>query len=106
LSPTFSYGPDLVVSPVWQKGQRTQEVYLPAGSTWRDAWNSRQYAGGQKIVVPAEPHQIPIFVRAGSALDLGDLRREWDEAQRVPSERPNLKALEADVIRWFDAHAK
>jgi alpha-D-xyloside xylohydrolase len=70
------YGPDLVVSPVWQKGQRSQEVYLPAGSTWRDAWGTREYPGGQTVVVPAEPHQIPIFVLVGSTLDLGDLPRE------------------------------
>ncbi|MBE3072366.1 MAG: hypothetical protein IMZ67_05265, partial [Acidobacteria bacterium] len=51
-------------------------VYLPAGSTWRDAWGTREYPGGQTVVVPAEPHQIPIFVRVGSTLDLGDLPRE------------------------------
>src|ERR1041385_4554522 len=34
---TYEYGPDLVVSPIWEKGQRTQRVYLPAGSRWRDA---------------------------------------------------------------------
>jgi len=37
---------------------------------------SREYPGGQTVVVPAEPHQIPIFVRVGSTLDLGDLPRE------------------------------
>jgi len=55
--------------------------------------------------VPAEPHQIPIFVRVGSTLDLGDLPREWEDAQRIARERPNLRALEADVTRWFAAHA-
>ncbi|MBE3073011.1 MAG: alpha-glucosidase, partial [Acidobacteria bacterium] len=79
---TYLYGPDLVVSPVWQKGQRSQEVYLPAGSTWRNAWGPGVYPGGQNVIVPAEPHQIPIFVRVGSTLDLGDLSREWADAQR------------------------
>jgi len=102
---TYLYGPDLVVSPVWQKGQRSQEVYLPAKSRWRDAWGTREYAGGQTVVVPAEPHQIPIFVRVGSTLDLGDLPREWEDAQRIARERPNLQTLEADVVRWFAAHA-
>jgi alpha-D-xyloside xylohydrolase len=58
---------------VWQKEQRSQEVYLPAGATWRDAWGTREYPGGQTVIVPAQPHQIPIFVRAGSTLDLGAL---------------------------------
>ncbi len=102
---TYLYGPDLVVSPVWQKGQRSQEVYLPAGSKWRNAWGADVYPGGQTVTVPAEPHQIPIFVRVGSTLDLGDLSREWADAQRIARDRPNLEALEADVIRWFEAHA-
>ena len=60
---------------------------------------------GQRMALPAEPHQIAIFVRVGSTLDLGDLPREWADAQRVARERPNLKALEADVVRWFAARA-
>ena len=45
--------------------------------------------------------EIPIFVRVGSTLDLGDLSREWADAQRIARERPDLKAIEADVTRWF-----
>jgi alpha-glucosidase (family GH31 glycosyl hydrolase) len=74
-------------------------------STWRDAWGTREYPGGQTVIVPAEPHQIPIFVRAGSTLDLGGLPREWDDAQRIAHERPNLQTLEADVTRWCAARA-
>ena len=99
------YGPDLVVSPVWEKGRRSQEVYLPAGSKWRNAWGSDEYQGGRTVTVPAEPHQIPIFIRVGSTLELGDLAREWADSQRIARERPNLRALEADVARWFTAHA-
>ncbi len=33
---TYLYGPDLLVSPIWEKGKRTQEVYLPSGAQWRD----------------------------------------------------------------------
>ena len=57
------------------------------------------------MIVPAEPHQIPRFVGAGSTLDLSDLSREWDDARRIARERPNLQALEADVVRWFTARA-
>ena len=102
---TYLYGPDLVVSPVWEKGRRSQEVYLPAGSKWRNAWGSDEYQGGRTVTVPAEPHQIPIFIRVGSTLELGDLAREWADSQRIARERPNLRALEADVARWFTAHA-
>jgi alpha-glucosidase (family GH31 glycosyl hydrolase) len=101
---TYLYGPDIVVSPVWEKGQRTQHVYLPSGSRWRDAWTGGVYPGGQDVIVPAEPHQIPIFVRDGSKIDLGDLNREWQESTTIAKQRPDLKALDAEVAAWFAAH--
>ncbi|HEX4997676.1 MAG TPA: TIM-barrel domain-containing protein [Terriglobia bacterium] len=99
---TYMYGPDLVVSPVWEKGVRKQQVYLPSGSRWRDAWKpDATYDGGQVVTVSAEAHELPMFVRVGSSLKLGDLRREWQESQVAARVRPNLKALEADVNKWF-----
>ena len=64
---TYLYGGDILVSPIWEKGRREQQVYLPSGFKWRDAWNpDRVHQGGQTITVKAEIHQLPIFVRVGS----------------------------------------
>jgi alpha-D-xyloside xylohydrolase len=99
---TYMYGPDLVVSPIWEKGVRKQQVYLPEGSRWRDAWNPDEtYKGGQVVSVNAEAHQLPIFVRVGSQLFLGDLNHEWPESLAIARTRPNLKDLENSVIAWF-----
>ena len=100
---TYLYGPDLLVAPVWKKGQRTREVYFPAGSPWRDAWNpDRIYGGGRTATVPAALHQIPLFVRVGSNLRLGDLNREYQDAVAAAQTRPDLKALDAEVREWFE----
>jgi alpha-D-xyloside xylohydrolase len=100
---TYLYGPDILVSPVWQKGQRTQEVCLPAGEKWRDAWNPEKiYDGGRTIQVTSELHQLPIFVRVGSKVELGDLNREWSDARVAANTRPDLKALDAGVREWFE----
>lgn len=100
---TYLYGPDLLVSPVWEKGRRTQEIYLPAGAKWRDAWNPKNiYDGGKSITVKAELHQMPIFVRVGATVETGDLNKEWQESVAVAAERPDLKALEAEVNAWFE----
>jgi alpha-D-xyloside xylohydrolase len=102
---TYRYGPDILVSPVWQKSQRTQQVWLPAGEQWRDAWHPEKiYDGGQTITVAAELEQLPIFVRVGAKIDLGDLNREWKEAQAAAATRPDLKALDASVRDWFANH--
>jgi alpha-D-xyloside xylohydrolase len=100
---TYLYGPDILVSPVWQKNQRTQTVYLPSVSQWRDAWNPEKiYNGGQTITVPADLHQIPIFVRVGANIELGDLNQEWADAVAAANTRPDLKRLDAEVREWFE----
>jgi len=100
---TFLYGRDILVSPIWEKNKRDQEVYLPAGEQWRDAWNpEKTYAGGQSITVKAELHQIPIFVRVGSSVELGDLNREWADSWAIAQKRPDLKALDAEVKEWLE----
>jgi alpha-D-xyloside xylohydrolase len=98
---TYLYGRDLLVSPVWEKDKRNQEVYLPSGSRWRDAWSGKTYDGGRTITVKAELHQMPLFVREGSGVDLGDLNKEWKESTEIASKKPDLKALEAEVNAWF-----
>jgi len=100
---TYLYGTDLLVSPVWEKGKRSQQVYLPAGSRWRDAWDpTKVYVGGRTIEVKAEIHQIPIFVRVGSKVELGDLNKEWKESQTIAAKRPDLKALDAELKTWWE----
>lgn len=104
---TFQYGPDLLVSAIWEKNRRSVGVYLPSGCKWRDAWNpTKIYEGGQTITVRAELHQIPVFVREGSKLDLGDLNNEWAESQAIANQRPDLAKLEAEVQAWFQTTAR
>ncbi len=100
---TYLYGPDILVSPIWKKEQRTQEVYLPAGNRWRDAWRlEKTYDGGQTISVNSELHQLPIFVRVGSSVELGDLNKEWGESTAMANTRPDLAKLDAELKAWFD----
>jgi alpha-glucosidase (family GH31 glycosyl hydrolase) len=102
---TYLYGPDILVSPVWEKGKRTQEVYLPKGSSWRDAWDPKKvYKGGQTITVNADVQQLPLFIRVGSGIELGDLNQEWKESLEIAQKKPDLKALDAEVKAWFDKY--
>jgi alpha-glucosidase (family GH31 glycosyl hydrolase) len=87
---------------VWEKGVREQQVYLPASARWRDAWRpDRVHDGGQTISVRAETHQIPLFVREGASLNLGDLEQEWRDAQTIARAKPDLATLERSVNEWF-----
>ncbi len=76
----FMYGDDLLVGAIWQKGQRSFSMYLPAGK-WVDAWDGREYKGPATVNVDCPPHKIPIFVRRGAKVSLGDLASEWSHAK-------------------------
>ncbi|MEN6308172.1 MAG: hypothetical protein ABFD91_10485 [Anaerohalosphaeraceae bacterium] len=100
---TYLYGPDLLVAPIWEKGKCTQEVYLPSGSKWRDAWNAdRIYPGGQTVTVQAELHQIPLFVRLDANLQLGDLNAEYRESLAIAQQKPDLQRLDAELKAWYE----
>jgi alpha-D-xyloside xylohydrolase len=64
----FLFGPDILVAPVLEYGARKRKVYLPAGTTWTDAWTDKIFAGGQWLVVDAPLEKIPVFLRAGIKL--------------------------------------
>jgi len=99
---SYMYGPDILVSPIWQKGQRTQQVYLPKGQRWQYAWDQQQvYDGGQAVTVEAQLYQIPFFIRVGASLPIGDLDDEYRQSKAIAANRPDLKALEAEVNEWF-----
>jgi alpha-D-xyloside xylohydrolase len=66
----FLFGPDLLVAPVLTAGTRHREVYLPAGTSWTDAWSGQSFDGGQRIVAEAPLERIPLYLRAGAQLPL------------------------------------
>lgn len=70
IEDSYMFGPDLLVSPVMSAGAVEREIYLPAGSTWTDAYTKKTYDGGQKITVPAPIDIIPVMVRDGKEYEI------------------------------------
>lgn len=70
IEDSYMFGPDLLVSPVMSAGAMEREIYLPAGSTWTDAYTKKSYEGGQTITVPAPIDVIPVMVRDGKAYEI------------------------------------
>lgn len=62
----YLFGPDLLIAPVLLEGARSRKVYLPAGTTWTDAWNGQSIDGGQSIIAEAPLERIPCYIRANS----------------------------------------
>jgi alpha-D-xyloside xylohydrolase len=78
----FMFGPALLVAPVTEKGKTARDVYLPKGTAWYDFWSGKKYQGGQKISAEAPLDVLPLFVRAGSILPLGNEISDTRKAQR------------------------
>ena len=66
----FLLGPDVLVKPITESGRRVAEVYLPAGTRWRELATGGIHDGGSTISVDAPIERIPVFVREGADLPL------------------------------------
>ena len=64
------FGPDLLVAPVLYEGARSREVYLPAGSSWRDVWTNEIFTGGQWLTAEAPLDRIPLYLRGEARLPI------------------------------------
>jgi alpha-glucosidase (family GH31 glycosyl hydrolase) len=92
---TYLYGSDILVSPIWQKGKLEHSLYLPAGEKWINAWNRKEIIqGGQTVTIKTPWHKIPIFIREGSNVKLGDLNKLYNESLNIARKKPDMKELE------------
>ncbi|MGH7492470.1 MAG: glycoside hydrolase family 31 protein [bacterium] len=71
---TYLWGDDILVAPVTREGQRLRKVYLPKGQ-WHDFWENRVFAGGQYIYVDAPLEKLPLFVRGGAVIPMGEVQQ-------------------------------
>ena len=79
----YMFGPALLVAPVTEQGQTSRSVYLPAGTDWYNFWTNERLPGGQRITVSAPIDTIPLFVRAGSILPLGQAVESTNQKQAI-----------------------
>ena len=66
----YLFGSDLLVAPVLDADVKMRNVYLPANSTWKDAWTDQVYTGGQWLSVEAPLDRIPVFLRGDASLSI------------------------------------
>ncbi len=68
----FLCGDALFVAPVVEPGATRREVTLPAGA-WYDFWTDRVREGGRAFEQVAPLETLPLFVREGTVLPLGEV---------------------------------
>ncbi len=98
---TYKFGDDLLVSVIWEKEKTKQSVYLPAGETWIDLWNNKEYEGGKYIEVNTPAYQTPVFLRKSSKLKLPDLNKLYEESVKITSTKFDMNKLESKE-KWLN----
>ena len=83
----YMFGPALLVAPVTEQGRTTRQVYLPAGADWYNFWTNERVHGGQTITANAPIDILPLFVRAGSILPLGEPVESTNQEQKIATIR-------------------
>ncbi len=58
-------GPDVLVAPVLELGQRKRRLYLPGSVDWDEVQTGRRHTGGMWVEVGAPLESVPVFFRAG-----------------------------------------
>jgi alpha-D-xyloside xylohydrolase len=87
LRDEYMFGPAFLIAPVTEQGATSRAVYLPAGAEWYNYWTNQRLHGGQTIHVDSPIDTLPIFVRAGSILPLGDAIESTSQVQKIAKVR-------------------
>jgi alpha-D-xyloside xylohydrolase len=67
----YMFGKAFLVSPVTEKGQQTQALYLPQGAVWYDFWTGEKTEGGKTVNKETPIDIMPLYVRGGSIVPWG-----------------------------------
>jgi alpha-D-xyloside xylohydrolase len=83
LGDEYMFGPAFLVAPITDQGATSRMVYLPAGVDWYNYWTNERFRGEQTIKVEAPVDTLPLFVRAGSILPLGEPIENTHQVQKI-----------------------
>jgi alpha-D-xyloside xylohydrolase len=101
LRDEYMFGPALLVAPVTDQGVQSRKVYLPAGTDWYNYWTDERLKGGQTIEVSAPIDNIPLFVRSGSILPMGEPIESTNQIQKITKLRV-YPGADADFTLYQD----
>ncbi|CAD0002395.1 glycoside hydrolase family 31 protein [Flavobacterium salmonis] len=76
----YMFGSAFLVAPVVSEGMKNWDVYLPENqSGWFNFWTGKQYNGGQTVQTDASLTTIPLYVKSGSIIPMGEKMQYTNE---------------------------
>jgi alpha-D-xyloside xylohydrolase len=67
----YMFGKSLLVAPITRPNVDKWDVYLPESTDWYNFWTGQGFNGGQTIQTDAPLDKIPLFVKEGSIIPMG-----------------------------------
>ena len=96
----FMFGPAILVNPVTEPGATTRHLYLPKAK-WYDFWTGKVAEGGA-IDAIAPLDRIPLYVRAGSIIPMGEEIEYAAEKPAGPIELRLYRGADGDFTLYED----
>ncbi|MGJ9457675.1 glycoside hydrolase family 31 protein [Oceanobacillus sp. CF4.6] len=81
LNDQFMFGDNVVIAPILTPSTTDRTVYLPAGD-WIEFTTGKKYTGEKLHLIHAELEDMPIFVKAGTAIMLGEWNSNADKTSK------------------------
>ena len=72
-SQSYFWGKDFFISPVIQKGRKSQRIDFPNNSNWVDFYTHEVFEGGTQVSIELHEEYIPTYVRGGAFIPLAPL---------------------------------
>ncbi|MCF7567194.1 glycoside hydrolase family 31 protein [Sabulilitoribacter arenilitoris] len=102
INDQFMFGSNIMVCPVLEPNAKKREVYLPKGGDWFDFWTHEKYSGGQFIIADSPIEIIPLFVKSGSILPMGEILQHTSEKPMDKLEIRLYTGKDADFTLYED----
>jgi alpha-D-xyloside xylohydrolase len=80
----YMFGPSLLACPVYEYKARERDVYFPKNTGWYDFYSGAYTEGGQNRKVDAPYERMPLFVKAGSIIPVGEEIQYTSEKPDAP----------------------
>ncbi|HEX9152615.1 MAG TPA: DUF5110 domain-containing protein, partial [Flavobacterium sp.] len=77
----YMFGKAFLIAPVTAPDVTNWNVYLPKQNAWYDFWTGKRFEGGQTIMTPAPLDKIPVFVKEGSIVPIGNVIQDTHAKQ-------------------------
>lgn len=84
LGDQYMFGPSLLVAPVYTYKTRSRNVYFPKNTDWYDFYTGAYQPGGRTATVDAPYERMPLYVKAGSILPIGEEIQYTSEKPEAP----------------------